>query len=111
MEINGVSLDLDIFDADVMAAYEQELATVAAQGEALQKQADVSAADSIRAQCRIIAAFFDNLFGAGTARRLLGEKQHLLASLDAFEAVVAALGEKQAQVAQRWQAYEKGSRR
>ena len=31
MEINGIELELDIFDADVMAAYEQELATVAAQ--------------------------------------------------------------------------------
>lgn len=111
MEINGIELELDIFDADVMAAYEQELATVAAQGEALQKQAGLSAAASIRAQCRLIADFFDHLFGEGTAQRLFGEKQHLLHSLDAFEALLADLGEKQAQAGQRWQAYEKGQGR
>lgn len=67
-EINGVSLELDLGDADVMERYETAFAEMEASEKMLPK--DGKASDMIRAYCGVFRELFDKLFGEGTADRL-----------------------------------------
>ena len=82
--INDVELHLDTMDADVFERYEKCCLE-------LHKQIDqkdyssMSTADGMRFQCRAVENFFDEVFGAGTAKALFGEgNNHLGNHLDAF---------------------------
>lgn len=86
MEINGVSLELNVLDADELELYEKALATMQEQS-----QNDFSASsysESIRMQCRIVHQFFDDVFGEGTSEAIFQGKSDLRACLQAASTVV-----------------------
>ena len=86
MEINGVSLELNVLDADELERYEKALATMQEQS-----QEDFSApsySESIRMQCRIVHQFFDSVFGEGTSGSVFQGKSDLRACLQAASTVV-----------------------
>lgn len=90
MNILGVELTLDFFDADSLDLYEQENKRVAEDIKEPTQYEGKSAADSIRIQCKIVDRFFDNTFGDGTAQKLFNGKANLRDHMEAFGQVAQA---------------------
>ena len=85
-EYNGVSLTLDLQDADQAAALEAANEQIVLDEQEAQKEEKLSAL--MLAECRMYRRFFDAVFGEGAAGRLFGEKNHRGRMLDAFESFV-----------------------
>ncbi|MBD5504593.1 MAG: AP endonuclease [Lachnospiraceae bacterium] len=84
MNILGVELEFDFFDADQLEAYERENQKVADDIKEPTQYEGKSNADCLRIQCRIVDNFFDNLFGAGTSQKLFNGKANLRDHMEAF---------------------------
>ena len=82
----GQELEFDFFDADELERYEGENLKVEEDFNKLDYKS-MSNADALRAQCRIINVFFDNLFGEGTAEKLFHGKSNIKDHLEAFATV------------------------
>ena len=67
-EINGISLPLDLEDADVMERYENAFEQMAAAEKTI--RLDGRASGRIRAYCMLYRNLFDHLFGDGTAEKI-----------------------------------------
>jgi hypothetical protein len=67
-EINGVSLPLDLEDADAMERYERAFEEMAAEEKQLPK--DGRNSERIRAYCNLFRRLYDRIFGDGTAERI-----------------------------------------
>lgn len=67
-EINGVSLELDLQDADTSERYERAFAEMKNNEDALPKDGKLS--ERIRAYCKLYRDVFDNLFGTGTSEKI-----------------------------------------
>lgn len=92
IEINGVELEIDILDADVMAKYEslnQELLEKV-QGN---DYSSMKTSEGMIYQCRCIDRFFDKLFGDGTAEAVFGENNNLSKRLEGYGAVTTKANE------------------
>lgn len=93
MNINGTELELDIWDADTLDRYNEEVAKL---NEALNGiSRELSAGDNLRAQCSIVNAFFDGMFGVGTAEELFDGKNNLRIHLDAFASLIDEIKRQQ----------------
>lgn len=110
MIINGVSLNLDISDADVFDAVEVETGKVF---KKTNDMPDLSAGDSIRYQCDVIADFFNAVFGDGTADAVLKNKKSLTCCLDAFDVVIEDINRQNREMDERIARYSanRGGRR
>lgn len=95
MNINGVELELDIFDADVAEKYDKAIKKVMNIEEDTKS---MSIGEGIRTQCKAIFNVFDELFGQGTHERVFGDKVNLLECLKAFEALIAGINEKNKEI-------------
>lgn len=84
MNILGVELVLDLFDADVIEAYEKENQKVVDRIQDNGQYAGKSTADSFRYQCSVINDFFDAMFGFGTAEKIFKGKNNLRDHIEAF---------------------------
>lgn len=84
----GVELEYDFFDADELEKYEAENLKVDEDFNNIDYKG-MSNADGLRAQCKIINTFFDNMFGAGTADRLFHGKNNIKDHLEAFAIVTS----------------------
>ena len=67
-EVNGLSLELDLDDADVMERYEKAFDIMSAEEKALPK--DGKGSEQIRAYCRMFRNLYDNIFGKGAAEKI-----------------------------------------
>lgn len=84
MNILGVELELDLYDADQLEVYERENRKVAETiGDHAQYEGK-STADAIRIQCRIIDRFFDAVFGEGMAKKIFQGKCNIRDHMEAF---------------------------
>lgn len=102
MNINGVELDFDIFDASVAKRYETALETLNTLPKSDEGQ---TLSDSILAQCDAVFSFFDILFGPGTAEKLFDHRKNLKECLDATEQVVLTVNQQQKQLTDRVACY------
>lgn len=84
MEINGVKLDADFTDADFIETLETARKKVIEDCDKVDLK-NLSTAEGIRQECKIIKDFFDFVFGDGTSEKLFGNKNSLKICLDAFE--------------------------
>ena len=84
-EINGISLPLDLSDADVMARYED--AFEAMKHDETDIPRDGRASERIRGYCRMYRNLYDRLFGEGTAARIF---DGLPTSSEVYESVYAS---------------------
>lgn len=84
MNILGTEFDFDFFDADNLELYERENQRVAERIKEPTQYEGKSNADALRIQCRIIDAFFDNIFGTGTAERVFHGKANIRDHMEAF---------------------------
>lgn len=67
-EINGLSLELDLEDADCMERYENAFEKMSEEEKQIPKDGKYSAI--IRAYCRLFRDLYDRIFGEGTSEKL-----------------------------------------
>lgn len=84
MNVLGVELELDFFDADQIEVYEKENERVVERIKEPSQYEGKSTADSFRIQCGIIDDFFDAVFGSGTSDKLFHGKSNLKDHMEAF---------------------------
>lgn len=84
MNIFGIELKFDFFDADQLEVYERENQKVADDIKEPTQYEGKSTADAIRIQCRIVDGFFDAVFGAGTSQKLFKGKANIRDHMEAF---------------------------
>lgn len=82
--VNNVELTLNLLDADVMEKYEAAKQDLNTNLNDKTQYVGLSGPQAMRKQCRIIEAFFDKLFGIGTAEELFGGNNDLGAHAEAF---------------------------
>lgn len=83
VEILGVKLEADLLNPKVARKYDDEMKKVAEIANKATKCAD--GAEGIEMECNAVIGFIDNIFGSGSARKVLGEESDLLTCLDAWE--------------------------
>ena len=85
MQINGITLTLNVGDAEEMRRYEQAVKEV--YHTAKNMPSNLSYADSLQYQCQIIFQFFDHVFGEGSAIKVFGDHVDVLTCLKLYQEV------------------------
>lgn len=86
MILNGVELNIDFTDADFIEKIEEGRLKVDKEIEELQKNKnDLSPAEGIRQECKIVKDFIDYVFGDGTSEKIFGNKNSLKMCVEIFE--------------------------
>lgn len=67
-EINGLSLEFDLEDADCAERYENAFEKMSEEEKQVPKDGRLST--RIRAYCRLFRGFYDDLFGEGTSGKI-----------------------------------------
>ena len=86
--INGVELELDLMDADVVERFDNLNAEIA-EIKNPEHYEGLSNADCMRVQCRMVDSYFDRLFGEGTADRIFPKRNNLGDRMEAFGQTVS----------------------
>lgn len=92
--INGVELELDLMDADVVEKFDNLNAEIAAEIKNPEHYEGLSNADCMRVQCRMVDSYFDRLFGEGTAGRIFPKRNNLGDRMEAFGQTVSMAREQ-----------------
>ena len=102
MIINGVEFDIDFTDADILEKIENGSKEIYQKAEELKGNKDLSPAEGIRQECKILKDFLDYVLGDGTSEKLFKGKDSLQQCLQAYEDIINArttqLNEFQARV-------------
>ncbi len=83
VEILGVGLEAALLNHKVARKYEEGLKEVARIAD--QAAGCANGSDGIEMECDAVIHFIDDIFGQGSARKVLGEETDLLTCLDAFD--------------------------
>lgn len=95
--INNVKLEGDLMDTDFMEKFETAMVKMRDSALEAKRQSFPTAAANYRAQCEVVNTCFDEIFGAGTAVKLFGDKMNVMDHLMAIEKVSEwAAGERKA---------------
>ena len=90
MIINGVELNIDFTDADILERIEQGSKKIYDEAEELKKQTNLSPAEGIRQECKILKDFLDYVIGEGTSEKLFKGRNSLNECLKAYEDIINA---------------------
>lgn len=90
MIINGVKFEIDFTDADFIEKIENGSKRVFEEAEELKKSKELSLAEGIRQECKILKNFLDYVLGDGTSEKLFKGKDSLNQCLEAFEDIINA---------------------
>lgn len=74
-EINGLSYELDLQDAETAERYEDAFDKMADEEKNLSKAGKLS--ERIRAYCDLFTNLYDRLFGEGSGKAILGNKANI----------------------------------
>ena len=89
MLINGVEFEIDFTDADLIERIDKKVKEVEEQGEELEKnKKNITPAEGIRQECKIVKEFFDYVLGDGASEKIFGDKNSLRDCLQAFEDLI-----------------------
>lgn len=94
MTINGVEFEVDFTDADILDLIDKESKIVYDKAEKLKKQENLSPAEGIRQECKIVKEFIDNVFGEGASKEIFNGKDSLTQCLNAYEDIMNAYQEQ-----------------
>ena len=94
MIINGVELEIDFTDAEIVEKIELGSKEVYDKAEELRKQTGLSPAEGIRQECKILKDFLDYVLGDGTSEKLFKGKDSLKQCLQAYEDIIKAREEQ-----------------
>lgn len=84
VNINGVELELDLLDADVVEKYENLNKEIVEKIKDPANYEGLSNADGMRFQCRCVEEYFDKLFGYGTSEKVFPKNNNLGIRMEAF---------------------------
>lgn len=90
MMINGVEFDIDFTDADIVEKIEQGSKEVYDKAQELKEKKDITPAEGIRQECKILKDFLDYVLGEGTSEKIFKGKDSLKQCLQAFEDIINA---------------------
>lgn len=90
MTINGVELNIDFTDADILERIENGSKEIYNKAEELKNVGNLTPAEGIRQECKILKDFLDYVLGDGTSKKLFGDKNSLNECLKAYEDIVKA---------------------
>ena len=90
MIINGVEFDIDFTDADILEKIENGSKKIYQKAEELKENKDLSPAEGIRQECKILKDFLDYVLGDGTSEKLFKGKDSLQQCLQAYEDIINA---------------------
>ena len=89
MTINGVEFNIDFTDADIIEKIDEGNEKVKDKIKELEENKEnISPAEGIRQECKILKEFLDYVLGSGTSEKIFGEKNSLRESLKAFEDII-----------------------
>jgi hypothetical protein len=95
MIINGVEFDIDFTDADVIERIAFKSDEVGKKADELEKNREnLSPAEGIRQECKIMKDFLDYVLGDGASEKIFGKKDSLNLCLSAYEDVINASQEQ-----------------
>ena len=94
--INGVDLELDLMDADVVEKFEDLNKEIVKKIQDPNAYEGLSTADGMKYQCTCVNEYFDELFGAGTAEKVFHKNNNLGIRMEGFAQVTALSGEAKA---------------
>jgi hypothetical protein len=83
VEILGVKLEADLLNPKVARKYDDEMKKVVETANKAGKCGD--GIEGVEMECNAVIGFIDNIFGPGSARKVLGEETDLLTCLDVWE--------------------------
>lgn len=86
LKINDVELELDLMDADMADKYEKAYRKM--QKDVANIPKNLSLAENIRKQCKLIFNFFDEVFTEGTSKKVFGNKTNLRECIKAVETLI-----------------------
>lgn len=89
IEVNGSTLPFNILDADIREKCDGEIKKLVAAVQDMSAYEGKTEFEGMRYQCRAVDAFFDCVFGAGTAEKIFGVNNDLEARLNGFSDVCA----------------------
>ena len=96
MKINGVELEVNFLDADFMEKIENCCKKVSEQAEKSKTELkNLTLSQQIKAECKIIKDFFDEVFGEGTSDKVFKGKNDLMLCLSAFQDLIEAKAKMQ----------------
>ena len=90
MIINGVKFEVDFTDADFIEKIENGSKKIFEEAEILKQTKELSLAEGIRQECKILKNFLDYVLGDGTSEQLFNGKDSLEQCLKAFEDIIEA---------------------
>ena len=90
MIVNGVKLDIDFTDADILEKIENGSKIIYEKAEELKGNKELSLAEGIRQECKILKNFLDYVLGDGTSEKLFKGKDSLNQCLQAYEDIIKA---------------------
>lgn len=93
LTINGVDLELDLMDADVVERFEDLNKEIVKKIQDPEAYDGLSTADGMRYQCSCVNDYFDKLFGEGTAEKVFHKNNNLGIRMEGFAQVTALSGE------------------
>lgn len=89
MIINGIELEIDFTDADVLERIETKSEEVLKECEKLGKEKEnIKPAEGIRQECKILKDFLDYVFGDNISEKIFGNKNSLRDCLKAYEDII-----------------------
>lgn len=96
MTINGVEFEgIDFTNADLLEKIDAGAVEVNKKAERLKNEREnLSLAEGIRQECKIVKEFFDSVFGEGTSEEIFKGKDSLVECLNAYEDVMNAYQEQ-----------------
>lgn len=103
IKLKDKEFEFDIYDADTAEKYEKGIAKI--QEECENIGTELSASESIRAQCNIVFEFIDGLLGEGAAKDIFGERTNLTECLDVFDELVKYADEQKKAMLERSKKY------
>ena len=93
LTINGVDLELDLMDADVVEKFEDLNKWILKKIQDSKAYEGLSTADGMRYQCACVNEYFDELFGIGTAEKVFHKNNNLGIRMEGFAQVTTMSGE------------------
>lgn len=104
MKINGVELEIDFTDADILQRIEDGSKEVYKKAEEL-KTSETTPAEGIRQECKILKDFLDYVLGEGSSKKIFGNKDSLQQCLNAYEDILRNRDEQYSDITKRVSKY------
>lgn len=92
MNVLGVELEYDFFDADQLEVYETANKKVVDRIKEPTQYDGKSTSEALKIQCRIVNEFFDEVFREGTSEKVFGGKNNIKDHMEAFAIVASEAG-------------------